>query len=240
MVRLSVIIPAYNKAGQLKRCLGEVERALEKIGLSYEIIVVDDGSVDGTKKEAEEFADGRDNVKVAGYEKNKGKGHALIEGFKFASGDLVAFLDADLDLHPSQLAVFIERMNEHGADVVIGSKNHPDSKVDYPFSRKLLSKSYQLINHGLFNLSVSDTQVGMKLFKRKVLETVLPKIVVKRFAFDLELLVVANKYGYKIIEAPVSLEYKNFNSTVSSNQIGRIFLDTIAIFYRKNIKKQYG
>ena len=106
-------------------------------------------------------------------------------------------------------------------------------------TRRLMSKCYQILSHILFKLNVSDTQVGIKVFKREVLEKSLPRIVVKKYAFDLELLVVAKMLGYnKITEAPINLDY-NFSSTISIGSIFAILEDTLAIFWRKNFLKYY-
>ena len=121
----------------------------------------------------------------------------------------------------------------------IGSKRHPKSNVHYPLLRKILSKNYQIFVKTLFSLDITDTQVGLKAFRRKVLEEIFPHLIVKNFAFDLELLVVANKLGFtKIEEAPIKLNY-NFTSTIKLNAIKQILQDTLAIFYRKNIIRYY-
>ena len=210
---------------------------MEKIHPSYEIILVDDGSRDATFSMAKRVES--DKVRVVSYPENHGKGNALKEGFKHSTGDLVCFLDSDLDLHPRQLGTFLSYMREHDADLVIGSKRHPDAVVSYPWHRRFLSSAYSLFNQALFGLEVSDTQVGFKLMKREVLERVLPKLVVKRYAFDLELLVNAKKQGFRIVEAPVVLEYKCLGSYVSPGAIWDIFLDTLAVAYRLHILKYY-
>ena len=121
---------------------------------------------------------------------------------------------------------------------MIGSKRDPESKVDYPLTRRALSWCYQLMIKLLFNLNVRDTQAGLKLFKRDVLEDILPRVLVKRYAFDLELLVNANHRGYKIVEAPVEINF-HFTSGINILDIWHIFVDTMAIFYRLRILKYY-
>ena len=101
-----------------------------------------------------------------------------------------------------------------------------------------MSRIYQTLNNMLFNLKIQDTQVGIKLFKKKVLERIMPKIAIKRFAFDLELLVLANKYNFKIIDAPVIIRYK-FGSTINLFAVFWMLLDTAAIFYRLKILRYY-
>lgn len=238
MKKISVIMPAYRKAKVIGNVLRETEKALKWTGLPYEIIVVDDASLDGTRKKASSYKS--DHVKVVGYNKNRGKGGAIKYGFQYVTGDIVAFMDADMDLHPDQLQHFLYYMSISDADAVIGSKVHPLSSVKYPLKRKILSYGYRMMNKALFGLSVHDTQVGQKVFKKKVLDDVLPRVLVKRYAFDLELLVVAHNLGYKIVEAPVKLNYDFSGSGVNLGAIWKIFVDTSAIFYRLRIMHYYN
>ncbi len=210
--------------------------ALEEITPSYELIVVDDGSTNNCRAEAKRFK--HKKVKVVGYPGNQGKGNAIKYGFQFVKGEYVAFVDSGRDLNPKQLKDFIALMHAKKADIVIGSKRHPDSLVHYPLLRRVMSSTYQGINKILFGLSVKDTQVGIKLFKHTVLEKVMPKIAIKRFAFDLELLVIANKLGYTIVEAPIVMRYK-FGSTIRPSSVFWILWDTAAIFYRLRVLHYY-
>ena len=126
-----------------------------------------------------------------------------------------------------------------GADAVIGSKRHPESKVYYPWFRKILSWSYHKFIYFLFGLKLKDTQSGIKLFKKSCLDVVLPKIAVKKYAFDLELLVIANKYGFRVKEAPIKLSYKFSGTGINLKEIYYMFVDTLAIFYRLRILRYY-
>ncbi len=235
---LSVIIPAWNESEHIFNTIKETERVFDELGVDYEIIVVDDGSTDNTYEEALRAARENGRVKVVRKE-NGGKGSALKYGFNFCSGELVTFIDADLDLHPKQIPLFIEYMKKYDADVVVGSKRHPLSKVNYPFQRKVLSLCYQIIIKILFNLNVRDTQAGLKLFKYEVLREVLPRVLCKKYAFDLELLVNANYRGFKIVEAPIELNWQRVSGRIGLRDIWKIALDTMALFYRLKILKYY-
>ncbi len=235
---ISIIMPAHNEAQNLSSTIGKTVTTVENRGLEYELIVVDDGSNDGTYEKALSIAEEQENVRVFGFKENMGKGHALKYGFQFAQGDLVLFLDADLDLSPSHIPIFLDYMRESGTDIVVGSKGHPLSKVDFPFSRRILSKGYSLLIKILFNLYITDTQVGIKLFRREVLEQVFPKVLVKRYAFDIELLANATRLGYTIAEAPVELT-NHCSSGINLRAIWRIFWDTMATFYRMKILHYY-
>jgi len=181
---LSVLMPAHNESGIIAETINETINTLEAVGIEYEIAVVDDGSSDGTLDQALAVAESHPCIKILTYEENKGKGFALSYGFQFTQGDFVLFLDADLDLPPAQIPRFMNSLTENNADVVIGSKRHPLSNVDYPRIRCLWSKGYGMLVKMLFNLNVTDTQVGIKMFKREVLETVLPQVKINRYAFD--------------------------------------------------------
>lgn len=235
---ISIIVPAYNEGKFIFKTIKEIEKTMENLGLDYEVIVVDDGSKDNTYEEARKAAKLNSRVKVVRKE-NGGKGSALKYGFNFCSGKLVTFIDADLDLHPRQIPLFIEYMKKYDADVVVGSKRHPLSKIKYPSFRKFLSRVYQIIISFFFRLNVRDTQAGLKLFKYEVLKEVFPRVLCKKYAFDLELLVNANHRGYKIVEAPVELNWQRIASRIKFKDILRIALDTAAIFYRFRILKWY-
>lgn len=235
-MELSVVVPAYKKKGCILEAISAIDKSLG--GISHEIIVVDDGSPDNTLKRA--LKTKVRSAIVLGYYENKGKGNALKYGSYFAKGKLVAFADADLDLNPDKIPLFMKIMKEKKADIVIGSKRHPLSEVDYPLIRKILSDIYYfLFARLLFGLDVKDTQVGMKLFKRKALYRILKRNLCKRYAFDMELLVIAKHLGYKIVEAPVELKYKFSGSSINFKSIWNMLVDTLAILYRLRILKYY-
>lgn len=236
---LSIVIPAYNEEKRIANTIMETCKTMDSFYISYEIIIVNDGSKDRTFEEASRIEQTRNNVKVVHYTQNGGKGNAIKFGCKFVTGDIVTFLDADLDLHPRQLYGFFEMMKKYNADVVTGSKRHPLSKVDYPSGRKVLSWFYHLFVKSMFKLPVNDTQLGLKLFKREVIDEVMPQMLVKRFAYDVEMLVLANRRGYKIVEAPVELFFKRKMGRIKISDIVKIAKDTAAIFYRMHILRYY-
>lgn len=239
MLGLSAIMPAYNEEERIINTLRESIKVFKSLKSPFEILVINDGSIDNTAKLVRKFAKKNKCVKLVSYRKNKGKGNALRYGFNYAKMNLVTFIDADLELHPNQLKNFLKIMKETGCDVVIGSKRHPESELFYPWHRKFLSYGYYFMNKLLFGLPLKDTQSGLKLFKKKVLDHVFPKIVVKGYAFDLEILVLAYKFGYKIHEAPIKLDFKRAASRVGFKSIKNILVDTLGIFYRFYILKYY-
>lgn len=237
---LSVVIPAYKQEKTIIKDIETIIETLDAIGYNYEILIVVDGIVDNTYKNAKKIKSRK--VKVLAYKENQGKGFAIRYGMLQAKGDIVGFIDAGMDIHPAGFNMLLNHMEWYNADIVVGSKLHPVSKVNYPFYRKVLSWGYRLFTWALFGFRVRDTQVGIKFFKRKVVQDVLPRLLVKRYAFDIEILAVAYALGYKrIYEAPVEINFAS-GSITSRNMWNVIYLmlwDTAAVFYRLRILKYY-
>ncbi|MEK7616922.1 MAG: glycosyltransferase [Patescibacteria group bacterium] len=243
---ISVIVPAYRQEETIVRDLGRIKKVLDKLRYPTELICVIDGKLDKTLDRALSFAKNFTNVMVIGYEANKGKGYAVRFGMAESKGDVVGFIDAGMDLNPNGLSMLLEHFEWYNADIIVGSKRHPVSKVDYPWQRRILSIGYQVLVRLLFGFKLRDTQVGMKFFKREVLEKVLPRLLVKTYAFDVEILSVANYLGFKrIYEAPVDIRlHFGGASTITSQKFLKtvfwMFWETLAIFYRLKIIRYYS
>jgi len=239
-MRLSIVVPIYKQESTIRQDLQNIETAVSGFTDDYEIVGVVDGFTDHSLEQARQAASKR--VKIYGYSVNKGKGYALRYGVARTQGELVAFLDAGMEINPRGLEVLLEYLQQYKADAVIGSKRHPDSKVDYPPLRRLFSFVYQVLVWLLFGLKVKDTQTGIKLFRRELLETVLPRLLVKRYAIDIEILAVAHYLGFRrIYEAPVEVSYRFEDLTHASalRPIVRMFSDTLAVFYRLKVLRYY-
>ncbi len=238
--KLSVIVPAFKQADSVTADIKNIINTLKQIRYSWELIVVVDGKEDETYNRAKKLES--EQIRVYGFEKNRGKGYAVRYGMARSSGDIIAFLDSGMEINPNGISMLLEHLEWYRADVVVGSKRHPASKVNYPFFRRILSLGYQILVFLLFGLRIRDTQVGLKVFRRGVLEDVLPRLLVKRYAFDVEMLAVAHYLGYKrIFEAPVELEY-NFSLAAAAkwSNILNMLVDTFAIFYRLKILNYYS
>lgn len=239
--KISIVMPAHNEGHHIFKNVRETQAVFDQERCDYEIIVVNDGSSDNTGEEAKRASEGYLNIKVVDRDRNSGKGNALRRGFYHATGDVVVLLDADLDLHPNQLHNLFRIMKEQNADVVVGSKRHPESKLNYPARRKVISKIYYFILWMLFGLPLNDTQTGLKIYKQEVLRRVMRRVLCKRYAFDVELLANAHHLGYKIVEAPIVLEFKR---QVRWGRIRLIDLwhagfDTLAIWVRMYVLRTY-
>jgi len=238
--KLSLVVPACNQAKTIVKDIKMIEQTLVQIRYPYEIIIVVDGINDGTYQAAKKIKSTL--VKVLVYMKNQGKGHAVRLGMSKATGDYVAFIDSGMEIDPNGISMLLEHLEWYDADVIVGSKRHPVSFVAYPTTRKILSWGYYTLVRLFFRLNVKDTQAGLKIYKRKVLDKILPRLVVKRYAFDLEMLAVARHFGFKrIYEAPIKLQY-NFDDLTHAatiRTVWSILLDTLAIFYRLYILRYY-
>ncbi len=238
---VSIIMPGYNEGNKIYDNLLEADRVLCNMFENYEIIFVNDGSTDNTLEMALKAKGECSRIIVIDNTVNNGKGTALREGTAAARGKYIVFMDSDLDLPPAQLSRFFDVLKQENADVVIGSKMHPESVSNYPSARKFMSFCYYLFLLILFRLNIHDTQTGLKLFKADVIKPVMKIILVKRYAFDIEVLSVINRYGYRIAESPVILDFSRGMKwgRIRFKDIWDVFIDTLAIYYRLNIVHYY-
>ncbi len=238
---LSLIIPAYKQEKTIYRDLKNIDKVLSKSlkDYKYEVICVVDGEVDSTYYEAKRASSSK--IKVVSYKNNKGKGYAVRLGMSLSQGNLISFLDAGMEISPASVTMLMAHLDWYNADIIVGSKRHPVSRVNYPFLRHVLSFGYHAVVQLLFGLPLNDTQSGIKIFKRRVVKTVLPKLIVERYAMDIEMLAVANHLGFKrIFEAPIEVTFDRKTSSISWKVVLKMLWDTLAIFYRLNINGYYN
>jgi len=202
-------------------------------------VVSDDGSADKTYSEVVRFKTENENIKVVRSPHNMGKGHAIMKGFEQITGDVVIFLDADLDISPIRIGKLLNYMEKEDADLVIGSKAHPLSRLSYPSIRRFLSIGFRFLVQILFQLPVNDTQSGLKVIRSSVMKKLLQKIRIREFAFDLELMVCAHKFNFRIVEAPIIVNPRRKFRRIRAKDVIKIIRDTIKIFYRLQIVRYY-
>jgi len=231
--KVSVIVPVYRAEHFIRRTLERIRCSISEQFPNNEIIAVVDGFLDRSYEEASRV----EGVRVIGYPDNRGKGYALKYGVEQSTGEFVTFLDCDIDLDPSQLVNFMPYMV--AADLAIGSKRHPFSKVSYPLVRRIMSRCFQLFYWLVLGIRLRDTQSGLKLVRREALEVIMPSVVANRYVFDLELCFLAHHHGFRIVEIPVALDYQ-FNGTGVNLRSGLSALrDVLAIRYRYSVSKYY-
>lgn len=239
---LSVIVPAYNEGKKIYSNLSQINDCLASfVEGDYEIVAVNDGSKDNTGSEISRAAADIPTVRPVLYDNNKGKGGAVIEGVKNSRGDLVAFIDADLDISPKHLEDFLRTQKETSCDVVIGSKMHKESKLEYPFVRKVFSIGFFCLLKILFNMSIKDTQTGLKLFKGDLIREIVPKQRVSGYAFDVEQLALASSMKATIVERPIEIVFGREESLgrIRFKDIWRMFTDTVSVWWNLRVKKNY-
>lgn len=207
-MRLSVVIPCYNEESRINPTLQRVESFLLSKRYGAEIVAVDDGSSDGTLAALERFRAGRRvPVQVVSYQPNKGKANAVREGVLAARGEVILFTDADLSTPIEEIESFLPILEGGEADIVIGSRNLPSSQVTRPKGREMMSKGFNLLVRMMLLPGIRDTQCGFKCFARAAALAVFEKEVRSGLAFDVEILYIARRLGYRIVEVPVRWDY---------------------------------
>jgi len=159
-----------------------------------------------------------------------------------ATGDYIGYIDAGVDLNPFVIKEMIKTIIDNkDTHIVVGSKKHKDSTLVYPFKRKLMTLGYALVTRFFTGISYNDTQVGAKMYTRELVNKVLPRLLIKEFAFEIEMLAVAHRLGYtKHIDVPVHIDLTiDFPSSVTLRHIRNMFWDTAAVSYRLYLKRYY-
>ena len=227
-------MPAYNEGDSIEVSLNALDRAVKRTKLRYEIVVVDDGSTDSTRVNATKYASRNGHVRVISYDRNEGKGHAVRTGFMQAAGEAVAFVDSDLEIGLSTISAYVKALR-HG-DIVIASKWHPESVVEMPIMRRILSHSFSALVRLMTGCKLKDTQAGLKAMKRSAFQSIFPRLSVKRYAFDVELLTLAKLYGLKVVEMPVNIRME---ALFSVREVWKMFMDLLGITYRLRVLRWY-
>ena len=202
--RLSVVVPCYNEELRLPRTIEQIERYLGARGDRYELILVDDGSADGTRRVMEEAAARNKSIRIVALPVNRGKGRALAEGVRVSRGDYVLVTDADLSTPIEELPK-LEAALAAGAGVAIGSRAIKGSRVELsqPIYRVLMGKAFNIIVQLVLLPGIWDTQCGFKLFRGDIAREVFEGLTTDGFGYDPEVLYLAKKKGVRIAEVPV-------------------------------------
>ncbi len=204
-MKLSVIIPAFNEVERLPSTLEEAYGWLtERLADSFEIIIVDDGSSDETVAKTREMIASHPHLKILVQPQNRGKGAAVKRGMLEAGGDIRLFMDADHSTHIRETEKVLAAIDE-GSEVVIASRQHPESDISVSQSwlREHMGKSFNFIMRSIVGLKMEDTQCGFKAFTARAAEDIFSRQKLEGFSFDVELLFLASRLGYRITEIPV-------------------------------------
>jgi len=247
METVSILLPAHNEGPRIYKNLFrvcETARNLLKTDWknlvdSFEIIVIDDGSDDNTWEEIQKAGKEIPEIKMLLLPHNSGKGVALRRGYEISTSSWIFFIDSDLDIKPEYMGEMSKLLIEKNVDGILGSKQLHKTKVNYSWYRRIVSFSYALLVRILIPLPVKDTQTGFKMFRRKVLESVFPRMLVRRYAHDIELLSIAHRLEFHFEPCPVKLEFSEKHGSATLKNIYNMFIDTLSVFYRLKILKYY-
>jgi glycosyltransferase involved in cell wall biosynthesis len=229
-MELSIILPCYNEGRTIKKSVETKLAYLDGLQVEYELIAVIDGIVDATLDELR--AVDHKSLRVMFYPKNRGKGFAVRHGMLSAAGKYVGYIDSDLNIDISLIGCMYDTMCKTGSDVVYPNKYRRDSAYKFSFFRKIFSYCYKIFIKALFGFDVHDTQTGAKLYRREVLDKILPRCRVDGFGFEIEMFALAHRCGFrKFTDVPVNIE-KNTVSSVRARHVIRILSDTLKIWLR--------
>ena len=201
-IHLSIVIPAYNESHRIKQTLDAICEYLGNQNYSYEIILCDDGSYDSTLRISREFFGSKSNFQILSLP-HKGKGSAVKTGMMTAQGQYRFMCDADLAMPLEQIERFLKEMT-HGCDIAIGSRELTDSKrLGEPILRYFAGRVFNLFVKLIAIRKYQDTQCGFKCFSSQAADKIFPLVRTKGWAFDVEVLLLADKYGFSLCQVPI-------------------------------------
>lgn len=210
---ISVVLPAHNEANRIEKAVGELKKALREISSSFEIIIAEDGSTDGTDEKAKRIALADPSVVHLHSKERLGRGRALKKAFRIAKGEILAYVDVDLSTDMKHLKHLIEVIRDEKYDFATGSRMLKGSNVKRSFKRKVMSMVFNFIVRKILKSKIRDHQCGFKSFRKVSLMSIMEDIEDKYWFWDTEMLVKAQKAGYRVKEFPVRWEDKGKGET---------------------------
>ena len=227
--KYSIVIPAYNEAARILAALEAVVECVRRRGWDAEVIVVDDGSRDRTAEIVRSFAATAPEFRLLQNEVNRGKGYSVRRGMLQALGEIVLFTDADLSAPIDEAEGLFEAISA-GADIAIGSRWLERSRqtIRQPLYRRFFGRCFNGVTRAIMGLPYADTQCGFKAFTRAAAQSVFPLQTIERWGFDPEILFIARKNGYRIVEIPVSWAHDE-RTQISYLRDGMRMLEDISI-----------
>lgn len=227
---LTLVVPYFNEGRKIVNAYKILTRFFKQKSIIYELIFVNDGSTDDSTIFLKKTINKDANVKLISYNKNRGRGYAVRQGFIKAKGKFIGYIDSDLEINPKYIIACLIQLN--GSDAAIVSKHHPASKINTPLSRRIASKFFNWWIKLILGTNINDHQAGLKIFKRKTLSDVLWKVQANDWLFDVELLYFIFKAKYRVTEVPISIRYgfKKFQLSLYKSFIRAFFY---VIYLRK-------
>ena len=237
--RLSIIIPAYNESARIDATLERVVECVETRHWDAEILIVNDGSTDNTVGVVEGWMERYPRMKLVSNPGNRGKGYSVRNGLIQARGEIVMFTDADLSAPIEEAERLVEAI-EAGADVAIGSRwlDKQKQTVHQPIYRRFFGRCFNGVTRGLIGLPFKDTQCGFKAFRRDAAQTIFRLQTIERWGFDPEILYIARKLGFTIVEVPVTWGHDE-RSRISYLKDGMKMLEEMAEIRANSFRGRY-
>lgn len=242
-MRVSFVLPAYNEEEKLQETVESVFACARPLALvdCVEVIVVDDGSIDNTATIARRLAAEpnlarREKVIDVTYKPNRGKGFALFQGLKYAGGDVIFFFDSDSEIRigTDDLERYLKALER--SHIAIGSKRHPEAEVESTLTRRFLSWAFFILATRLTGLRVSDTQAGLKAFRKEAIAEIAHLRSVNSYAYDVEVLLLAKLLGFVVAELPVKASSK---TPLPPHQVLLMVRDLLVLGWRVNVSRTY-
>ena len=237
-VQVSVVLPAYNEVDYLQQAVEKTIQTLNQFAQSYEIIIAEDGSTDGTAERAEELAQQNPKVRHIHREKRLGRGTALNNAFKQSNGKVLVYMDLDLATDLKYLKPLVEAITIEGYDFSTGSRMLRESKAKRTTSRSISSKTYNFLVRRMLGSKLRDHQCGFKAFKREPLMQILDKVEATHWFWDTEIMVRAQRAGYKVKE--IAVEWKSGKNTKVNlvKDSWSMFRQIMGLWWNLKIKKE--
>lgn len=205
-MQLSVVIPVYNEEKIIKQSVCRLTEYLRSLDLSFEVLISDDGSRDSGAGIVSALSQKYSEIRLLCNPLNRGKGAAVRDGMIAAKGDFIIFTDCDLAYGEAVIYDVFRRLKNHSCDVIIGSRTlHPDGYEGYSTFRRTVSKNYLKLLNRTLKIPHSDFQCGLKGFTAEARDKIFPSCKINGYAFDLEVLTIAEKLGLKVSEIPVKV-----------------------------------
>ena len=239
--KVSVVLPIYNEADIIETAVEQVMAALGENGLSYEIIIAEDGSTDGTDKKAKmlskKFAGKVEHIHK---EKRMGRGKALENAFNHSSGNILVYMDVDLATDVRHLAELVRSVQVEGYEIATGSRMLNESRVRRSGARSIASRVYNLMVRLLLGSKINDHQCGFKAFRREPLMQLLTEVEAKHWFWDTEILVRASQRGYRIKEIPVNWRGGSETKVRLFKDSSDMFRQILVLWWRLKVSRLHG
>jgi glycosyltransferase AglD len=237
-VQVSVVLPAYNEVDYLNPAVEKTMQTLNQFTQSYEIVIAEDGSTDGTAERAQELAMKYPYVKHIHRETRLGRGTALNNAFRQCSGEVLVYMDLDLATDLKYLKPLVEAIAVEGYDFATGSRMMAESKAQRSFSRDISSKTYNFIVRHMLGSKLHDHQCGFKAFKPEPLKALVGEVEATHWFWDTEIMVRAHRHGCKIKE--IAVEWKSGKDTKVSlaKDSWNMFRQILGLWWKLKIRKK--